>query len=161
MDTIETYFKTKSEGVSPTNCIIIGKGRIFNINVVRADGTLLNPVEIHQILQRIDTMLKDEIGTHPPVGVLTCDDRSRWAENRDYLIELSPKNATALELIEKSMMVLSFDSNCPSTWSEISQKVLCGDIENKWADKSSCMVVFENGKFGFTGEVRVFFSSFC
>lgn len=152
MDTIETYFKTISEGALPTNFIIMGNGRIFNIDVIRPDGTLLNSVEIYQILQRIQLMINEKSGEHP-VGILTCDNRLRWAENREYLKELSAKNAATLDLIEKAMMVLSFDRNCPTTWSEISQKVLCGDIENKWADKSSCMVAFENGKFGFTGEV--------
>lgn len=154
MDTIETYFKTASEGVSPTNFIIIGKGRIFSIEVVRPDGTILTATELYQILLRIQSMIDDETGEYP-VAVLTCDDRLRWAENRDYLKELSSKNVKCLDSIEKSMMTLSFDSHSPSGWSEISQKVLCGDLENKWADKSSNMVVFENGTFGFTGEVCI------
>ncbi|KAJ6637373.1 Peroxisomal carnitine O-octanoyltransferase [Pseudolycoriella hygida] len=151
MDSIKTYFKTASEGVAPNNIIIMGKGRIFSVDFYLSDGSIMAPAQILAILVEISDKI-DASDMHVPIPVLTCDDRSSWAINRKYLKELSPKNAESLKMIEESIMVMTFDEHHPDNWSDAAQHTISGDLHSKWADKSSAMVMFRNGRFGYIGE---------
>jgi carnitine O-acetyltransferase len=86
------------------------------------------------------------------LGAFTAWDRPAWANNRDKLIKLNPKNATNFDTIETSLMVLSLDPSSPATAEEAGKKVLGGDANNRWFDKLIQVVVFANGRAGFNGE---------
>lgn len=154
MDKIQCYFQPISEGKTSSKFIFLTKGRIFCFDGMTTDEEILSPQQFLLKLQEIESIVNQNPSTNEyPVAVLTCDDRSRWAQNRQHLKDLSKKNAQLLNIIEQSIFPVSLDDNCPSDWSEISLKCLSGDLHNRWADKSSAIVSFENGKFGFLGEV--------
>lgn len=46
------------------------------------------------------------------------------------------------------------DENTPRDYEDISQHSLTGETISKWADRSSIMIVYKNGKFALIGEVR-------
>ncbi len=81
MDTIASHFKTVSEGVAPKNFLIIGRGRIFSVNFYCNDGTIMRPRQILAILTEISDII-ERSDVNVPIPVLTCDDRSSWANVR-------------------------------------------------------------------------------
>ncbi|XP_070500626.1 peroxisomal carnitine O-octanoyltransferase-like [Chironomus tepperi] len=149
-DEISCYFKLKSEGSCPTHIVVIGSGRIFYFDVIY-DDKLMSPQELHHTLSIIYGKINDE-KNNIGIPILTCDDRTAWSKNRQYLMELSKENQHYFKIIESSIIALSFDDLEPSDISELSQKSIDGDIQSRWHDKSSTLVAFRNGRFGFVGE---------
>ncbi|KAJ7408277.1 hypothetical protein BTVI_59876 [Pitangus sulphuratus] len=49
----------------------------------------------------------------PGLAALTCNERTKWAELREYLIDLDPKNLTLLEKIQRSLFVVCLDDSSP------------------------------------------------
>lgn len=78
MDRIVSHFKTIAEGETPSYYLIIGRGRIFRINVLNEDGTILTTQQLLAIHRQIRATI-DEKPVELPVPVLTCANRSAWA----------------------------------------------------------------------------------
>ncbi|PSN42557.1 Peroxisomal carnitine O-octanoyltransferase [Blattella germanica] len=149
-DSLAMYFRTTSEGNCPSHVIVLCGGRIFCLNALDAKGGLLSPPEWECQL----TFIKEECRRRkgPGLPLLTCTDRTTWAKNRLHLESLGAQNATILNTIDCAMFVLSLDSDPAPTSSDIGQLSLCGDLTNRWADKSLDCVVFENGVEGILSE---------
>lgn len=78
MDHIECHFKTASEGRTPGYYIAIGRGRLFKVNVISDDETLVTPQQLYLIHKQIrDAIEKREVEN--PVPILTCANRTVWA----------------------------------------------------------------------------------
>lgn len=81
IDKITCHFRTISEGKTPTHALVIGKGRIFRIECLHEDGeTMMSPQELIAIYQQILAQIDSAGVTEYPVPVLTCDNRSSWAQ---------------------------------------------------------------------------------
>ncbi|KAH9481600.1 Carnitine O-palmitoyltransferase 1, liver isoform [Psilocybe cubensis] len=73
---------------------------------------LLSPGLIEARLRAVvlDVEARLSIGEKPlPVGILSADDRDRWAENLQYLLSLSPVNQKSYQAMCHSAMGLSLD----------------------------------------------------
>lgn len=149
-DHISCYFKLKSEGECPSHIVVIGNGKIFYFDVIY-DEKLMSPQELHHTLSIIYGKINDE-NNSMKIPILTSDDRNMWSKNRRRLMEISEENKNYFDIIESSIIALSFDSSEPSDVSELSQNSIDGDIHSRWNDKSSTLVAFRNGLFGFVGE---------
>ena len=77
-DTVKTYFKTKNEGSSPSNVVIIGKGRIFVFNALNSDGNLKSPQEILPILLQIQADVDCADNVENSIPILSHDNRNSW-----------------------------------------------------------------------------------
>lgn len=154
IDHIDNHFKTASEGPTPTHSIVLGKGRVFSFECLNKDGTYLTPQQCLAIFQRIDSILNEsDLGECVPV--LTNDERTNWAKNRNRLMELTPRNKETLQLIESAIVVFTFDQNEPSNYEEVCKLSLEGDFISKWGDRSSILVSYKNGRVAYIGEVSV------
>lgn len=152
VDKIECYFKTEREGPCPDHFILMGRGRIFRVDGVNPDGSILTQQQCLAAFLRVRGLLEAQ-GEEPyPVPLLTFDDRTSWAKNRTRLQSLSENNRKVLQAIEESMVVASMDENEPRNYSEVSQLTVTGDMLSKWSDKSTTFVAFRNGTFGCIGE---------
>lgn len=156
MDKVVSHFRTKSEGPTPTHVVVIGRGRLFTFDGVHADDTILSVHEIRYIMAQIVAELETSGVVEHPVPILTCDNRSSWAQNRTYLQELTANNADVLRTIETATFIVSLDDHYPTTYTELGQLNVTGDLFSRWADKSSCVILFRNGKIGCSGEVSAF-----
>lgn len=152
IDHIDSHFQTVSEGKTPTHTVVLGKGRIFSFECLNEDGSYLTPLQCLAVFQRIDSML-NESGVGECVPVLTNDERTNWAKNRNRLIEISTHNKDVLQLVESAIVVVTFDENEPSDYEDICKLSLNGDFISKWADRSSILVSYKNGKVAYIGEV--------
>lgn len=81
MDKITCHFRTKSEGKTPTHALVIGKGRMFRINLLHEDEeTAMSPQDLIVVYQQILALVDSAGVVEYPVPVLTCDNRSSWAQ---------------------------------------------------------------------------------
>lgn len=151
-DEINNYFKTKSEGDCPSTVVVIGNGRIFHFDMIQNDDELMSPQEFLHTLSIICSKIDDENINVPTVPILTCDERTGWYNNRLHLMKISKQNENYLKIIESSMMVFTIDDFAPRDISEVSLKLLDGNYNSRWIDKSVSMTAFKNGKFGCVGE---------
>ncbi|CAG2178146.1 unnamed protein product [Oppiella nova] len=147
-DSLLTCFKTESEGSkAPTNLIVLYRGYLFSFDLVENDE-ILTAHEIEGQLKFIEDWCQQQSTAGPGVGALTTTDRTKWAQNREYLIQLSADNKTILDTIESSLLAVALDDNEPITQEEILREALLGDCcENRWADKSYTSIAYMNGNF--------------
>jgi len=150
-DHIEKHFLTKDEGKTPSHILVSGKGRQFVFDCVHEDDTILTAPEILVVLQRLRSILDLE-----PMGdcvpTLSHDDRTSWARNRDRLREISAENKETLLLVESASMEICWYEQSPKDYEESSQLGLFGDLHSRWADRSSSIIAFRNGRCNWTGE---------
>lgn len=152
IDHIDRHFRTVSEGPTPSHTVVFGKGRVFSFECLNEDGSFLSPQQCLAVFQRIDSIL-NEGGLGECVPVLSNDERTNWAKNRNRLLEISPSNKDILRLIESAIVVVSFDENEPSDYEEVCKLSLAGDFISKWSDRSSALVSYKNGRMAYIGEV--------
>ncbi|KAI0264464.1 hypothetical protein BC834DRAFT_970790 [Gloeopeniophorella convolvens] len=101
-----------------------------------------------------------------PVGLLSADDRDRWAENLQYLLSLSKTNRSTLKIIQESVFAVALDSHTlgsqPFTpipidsLAEIDHHLhntrSSKDAHNRWFDKIYTIIVESNTRAGAMGE---------
>ncbi|CRL04763.1 CLUMA_CG017823, isoform A [Clunio marinus] len=149
-DEITEYFKTRNEGKCSSTCVVIGRGKIFYFDLI-VEGRVLTPQELLYILMHVRSNIENQSESQL-LPLLTADERTSWAKNRKYLKEISKNNKRLLEIIESSLVILSFDEYEPNDDSDFSQQLLLGDFSSRWNDKSLALVSFKNGRSGFVGE---------
>ncbi|KAJ6609216.1 carnitine acetyltransferase [Mycena sp. CBHHK59/15] len=96
-----------------------------------------------------------------PIGVLSADERDRWTQNLQYLLDLSPKNRRTHQIISQSLLGLSLDG--PTTGFSISgQQSLTShlhairstgsNVANRFFDKPATIIVDPSTRAGASGE---------
>ncbi|XP_066096540.1 peroxisomal carnitine O-octanoyltransferase [Saccopteryx bilineata] len=149
-DSIMNYFRTESEGSSPSHIAVLCRGRVFIFDVIH-EGCLITPPEILRQLTYIYKKCHSE-PEGPGVAALTSEERTRWAKAREYLISLDPENLTMLEKIQTSLLVYSIEDSSPHVtpedYSQATAMILIGDPTVRWGDKSYNLISFSNGVFG-------------
>lgn len=96
------------------------RGYLFSFEAIdRSIEEPLTPKEIAYQLGYIQDWCSNQTFDGPGLGSLTTMDRSNWAKNREYLINLHPQNAEILKKIEESLLVISFDDQEPLSQGEV------------------------------------------
>ncbi|NXA67778.1 OCTC octanoyltransferase, partial [Mohoua ochrocephala] len=146
-DSLGTYFKTEAEGECPSHLIVLCRGRVFAFDAMH-EGSMLTPPEIFRQLTYIQKRCHSE-PDGPGLAALTSNERTKWAELREYLIHLDPKNLTLLEKIQRSLFVVCLDDSSPHAtpedYTELTRLGLTGDPTVRWGDKSYNSIFFSNG----------------
>ncbi|XP_032551808.1 peroxisomal carnitine O-octanoyltransferase isoform X2 [Chiroxiphia lanceolata] len=146
-DSIGTYFKTEAEGECPSHLIVLCRGRVFAFDAMH-EGSMVTPPEIFRQLTYIQKRCHSE-PDGPGLAALTSNERTKWAELREYLIDLDPKNLTLLEKIQRSLFVVCLDDSSPHAtpedYTELTRLGLTGDPTVRWGDKSYNSIFFSNG----------------
>ncbi|XP_054716544.1 peroxisomal carnitine O-octanoyltransferase-like [Uloborus diversus] len=148
IDKLECFFHTESQEPSaPTHVVTLHRGHIFAFDAVDEYGDILIPPELKLQFQRIKSWC-EENGPGSSVGALTTDDRTTWAKNREWLLQINPENEMHMETIDTALCVIVLDDEEPYSLTEIVKETLAGDVNNRWADKSVSNLMFKNGMFG-------------
>lgn len=85
-DELRSFWRTESEGQSPTHAVVLRNGHAFVFHPV--DDKSKQPkstAQIRQILEKIKEAA-DQMNQGPGVGALTYDFRDRWVKNRQQLV---------------------------------------------------------------------------
>lgn len=171
IDRIQSLFRTVSEGgTTPTHFVILCNGHIYTNTLVEPHSELpLTVDELRLVLQRV-WQLCQSTTAGPNLATLTSDNRTRWAQNREYLCRLSADNCDALETIESAVCHVTLDqhpvspsdnqinnigdsntannNNNSNYITSCLQRLLCLDPANCWMDKSLTLVAFPGGTGG-------------
>ncbi|KDN43950.1 acyltransferase ChoActase/COT/CPT [Tilletiaria anomala UBC 951] len=149
---------------------VIVRNHFYELQVIDdAEGKIIRPEALELALRHIvqDVQAREEDGEG--VGVLSADERDRWAITREQLAALSPANAQSLRSIERSLFALSLDTSVLPLPSQHPAPALSASPEwvdalarncsgagraghNRWFDKSINLVVEPNGRAGINGE---------
>ncbi|TKS89750.1 Choline O-acetyltransferase [Collichthys lucidus] len=150
-DTLKVQMNAASSG--PEHIIVVCKNQFFVLDVI-ANSKQLNETEILSQLEKIKKMSENAEERLPPVGVLTSDGRTEWAQARDALIK-DQTNRDSLALIESCMCVLCLDEPSGLEARDTTRALLMlhgGGREkngaNRWYDKSMQFVVGMDGVCG-------------
>ncbi|KAI0649114.1 acyltransferase ChoActase/COT/CPT [Trametes meyenii] len=142
---------------------------IYAIDAVAPDGTPFPADVIEKRLRAVTSDAQTRLcrGEHPaPIGVLTADDRDRWADNLTHLLSLSPTNQSIFRTITASAFALSLDAHSYAL--PASQHTPDPDLTahlhnvrsghsarpgyNRWYDKPFTLIVEANTRAGVLGE---------
>lgn len=91
MDRIVSHFRTLSDQQStdrqPSPVIVfIGKGRMFAMDILNGNGDIKTVQEIVPIIEQIVGQVEREEAAVDPVPILTCDNRTSWAQVMIWII---------------------------------------------------------------------------
>eukprot|EP01114_Cavostelium_apophysatum_P012374 TRINITY_DN2756_c0_g1_i3.p1 TRINITY_DN2756_c0_g1~~TRINITY_DN2756_c0_g1_i3.p1 ORF type:complete len:650 (-),score=175.26 TRINITY_DN2756_c0_g1_i3:34-1983(-) len=113
--------------------IVMSKNQFFAVDVLDASGNVIPEADIQANLSHI---LKQTASTQnePPVGVLTAEERNRWAAARAALAADETNRAT-LDKIDRGLFVLVLEDQVPANIEEASKIALHRDGTNRWYDK--------------------------
>lgn len=105
-------------------------------------GNILPPEIIYARMSHI-TNMKLEDASHP-IGVLTSENRDKWATIRNDLEKLG--NQEALRLIDSAIYCIALDDQSSDDPDKLLTSFLHGDPKNRWFDKSISLIITKNGQ---------------
>lgn len=134
--------------------VVLHRGRAFRLDVLDGAGRPHGTAAVAAALRAVLAAPAAD-GQDPFVGALTTLPRALWAEHRRALLELSPRNAEALEAVETALLCLTLAGDAPRDAREAGERLLHGDGADRWFDKSVSLVVYPDGRAGLSGEHSV------
>ncbi|XP_048843526.1 choline O-acetyltransferase isoform X2 [Brienomyrus brachyistius] len=150
-DTLVT--QTSSVMPEPEYIIVACKNQFFVLDVV-INFRRLNESDLLAQLEKIVKMAENTEEPLPPIGLLTSDGRTEWAEARTMLIKDST-NRDSLDMIERSLCLLCLDDTSGAELTDTNRalQMLHGGGHqknggNRWYDKPMQFVVGEDGACG-------------
>lgn len=124
--------------------VVVRRGHYYKLNV-KFNGLLLSPGELKKQFQKIRKDA-DQLGDCKEFyASLTCDNRSTWAQNREYLKETNEK---LLNTIESALFMTVLDHTTPEDVSARSHDLIIGKGWDRWFDLGFTAVFYEDGSMG-------------
>ncbi|XP_051503513.1 choline O-acetyltransferase-like isoform X1 [Myxocyprinus asiaticus] len=137
----------------PEHIIVACKNQFFVLDVV-INFRRLNEKDLYTQLERIRKMSDSEEERLPPIGLLTSDGRTEWAEARSVLIKDST-NRDSLDMIEHCLCLVCLDDPTGIELTDTSRALMMlhggGNDKNggnRWYDKPMQFVIGEDGCCG-------------
>lgn len=141
-----------------TEVVVMRGGALYAFPVV--DPKTHAPLPHWHLVEQFERVRREgstlfEMGSEPPVAMLTAQERDEWARARKHLEAISPVNKDSLDAIDRAIMVLVLDDGpVPRTTTEAAGINLVGreGKGDRWFDKPIQMIVYEDGTGGVNGE---------
>ncbi|KAK2824335.1 hypothetical protein Q5P01_021510 [Channa striata] len=137
----------------PEHIIVACRNQFFVLDVV-INFRRLNERDLLTQLEKIVKMADSAEEQLPPIGLLTSDGRTEWAESRSVLMREST-NRDSLDMIERCLCLVCLDDASGPQLSESSRAMLMlhgGGVAknggNRWYDKPMQFVVGADGCCG-------------
>ncbi|KAA0718026.1 Choline O-acetyltransferase [Triplophysa tibetana] len=137
----------------PEHIIVACKNQLFVLDVV-INFRQLSEKDLYTQLKRIREMADCEEERLPPIGLLTSDGRTQWAEARSVLIKDST-NRDSLDMIERCLCLVCLDDPSGGDLTDTSRASLMlhgGGKDknggNRWYDKPMQFVIGADGCCG-------------
>ncbi|XP_020486580.2 choline O-acetyltransferase [Labrus bergylta] len=137
----------------PEHIIVACKNQFFVLDVV-INFRRLNERDLLTQLERIAKMAESEEERLPPIGLLTSDGRTEWAESRSVLMREST-NRDSLDMIERCLCLVCLDEATGPELCDTTRAMLMlhgGGVAknsgNRWYDKPMQFVIGADGCCG-------------
>ncbi|XP_047459271.1 choline O-acetyltransferase [Mugil cephalus] len=145
----------------PEHIIVACKNQFFVLDVV-INFRRLNERDLLTQLDKIAKMAASEEERLPPIGLLTSDGRTDWAESRSVLMREST-NRDSLDMIERCLCLVCLDDASGPELSDTTRAMmmlhgggLAKNGGNRWYDKPMQFVVGADGCCGVVCEHSAF-----
>ncbi|CAK6953189.1 choline O-acetyltransferase [Scomber scombrus] len=145
----------------PEHIIVACKNQFFVLDVV-INFRRLNERDLLTQLDKIVKMADSEDERLPPIGLLTSDGRTEWAESRSVLMREST-NRDSLDMIERCLCLVCLDDGSGPDLNDTTRAMLMlhggGGAKNggnRWYDKPMQFVVGAGGCCGVVCEHSAF-----
>lgn len=133
--------------------LVMKGGRMYIFDVISKYGNIIAPEIIFGCLKHII-----ELKTPPaeyPVGILTTENRDKWAVCRQHLVSIG--NGEILKLIDGSILNLALDgsdefSSNRGVLMNTARQFMHSNGVNRWFDKSFSLIVASDGLSGLNFE---------
>ena len=102
-----------------------------------------------ELTQQIRNIIASEGNSKYGIGNFTTMERTRWAQNRTALENVSAKNAASLRSIDEALLFIDINAVSNFTTDERSRDMLMGN--NRWFDKHQ-VIVHGDGTIGMNFE---------
>jgi len=145
-DELQTYLHAR-------HIIVLRNNRMFRVDIMDETGgagkhgyeALLNR---EQIQARLDKIIEeaDKLESYPDIGILTTEDRNKWAELNGLLTSTDPANEKSINAINTALFILCLDDTNTTDPVETG-KIMLHSNSNRWYDKLQ-LIVFQNGLAG-------------
>ncbi|XP_012578960.1 PREDICTED: choline O-acetyltransferase [Condylura cristata] len=152
--TQDTLVAQKSSVMPEPEHVIVACGNQFFVLDVVINFRRLSEGDLFTQLRKIVKMASNEDERLPPIGLLTSDGRSEWAEARTVLVKDST-NRDSLDMIERCICLVCLDTPGGVELSDTNRalQLLHGggcskNGANRWYDKSLQFVVGRDGTCG-------------
>lgn len=132
--------------------IVIRKNQFYWFDVYYEDGSILSATDLKRQLEKIIELSDQSSHFHPPVGVLTTENRTTWAKVRRELIDADASNKDSMGIVERALFIVCLDDRNPKSLDEYAGTALYGDGRNRWFDKPFQIIIQENGHIALNGE---------
>ncbi|CAG9785597.1 unnamed protein product [Diatraea saccharalis] len=130
---------------SSKHVVVQKNGNFYIFDLFDVNGNLLSPGEILGNLIQIDNDTTP-FNEHP-LGILTCQNRDKWAKQREYLEATG--NKSVLNKIDSAILNLVLDKEVLNDDKhQILKHYLHGDGLNRWFDKSISVIITKDGYSG-------------
>ena len=100
-----------------SHIVVLAKNQFYYFTALWPDGTVaVSEADIKEILTAIlhdADKMDQEMSIKQALGVLTTQPRKKWAKLRENLVQSSPHNAEALEIVDSALFVLALDDYAP------------------------------------------------
>ncbi|XP_062376374.1 choline O-acetyltransferase [Sardina pilchardus] len=137
----------------PEHIIVACKNQFFVLDVV-INFRRLNEKDLYTQLEKISKMAANEEERLPPIGLLTSEGRTEWAEARHILIKDST-NRDSLDMIERCLCLVCLNEPSGLQLTDTNRALLMlhgGGPErnggNRWYDKPMQFVIGSDGCCG-------------
>ncbi|KAG5831158.1 hypothetical protein ANANG_G00300850 [Anguilla anguilla] len=133
--------------------IVACKNQFFVLNVV-IDFCHVSEADLVTQLEKIVKMAEREEERQAPIGLLTSDRRTQWAEARDALLKDST-NRDSLDMMERCLCLVCLDDPSGVELSDTNRALqmlhgggCCKNGGNRWYDKALQFIVGADGACG-------------
>ncbi|MCJ1309677.1 hypothetical protein MMC25_003337 [Agyrium rufum] len=123
---------------------VLHRGHIFKVMLKDGDEN----VSIKALTKIFQSILDREDTSESWTSMLSCDDRTSWAENREALIRHDEINKETIDMVEAAAFLVCLDDTAPQHAEERIRDMMMLEGFNRWVDKTIAFVVCQNATSG-------------
>ncbi|KAI9183733.1 hypothetical protein H9P43_004651 [Blastocladiella emersonii ATCC 22665] len=134
--------------------VVLVRDQVVRLDVLGPKGERPSVSAIRAALAKaVETATASSAKQQPPIGVLTSEDRDRWAVARKKLEAASPTNRATFDVIDSALFAVALDDvSYGVTPEETHHQIFHNHGRNRWFDKPLVLCVTNTGRAGVSGE---------
>ncbi|KAK1593857.1 beta-ketoacyl synthase domain-containing protein [Colletotrichum navitas] len=124
---------------------VLHRGHIFKVEL--KDRGEEN-VTVEALTKTFSSILNRQDTEDSWTSILSTDDRTSWAENREALMEADAANKETIDMVEAAAFLVCLDDTEPTDAEDRIRSMMMLQGFNRWVDKSIAFVVCKNATSG-------------
>ncbi|EFQ30570.1 beta-ketoacyl synthase domain-containing protein [Colletotrichum graminicola] len=123
---------------------VLHRGHIFKVELMNREEN----VTVEALTKTFSSILNRQDTEESWTSILSTDDRTSWAENREALMEADAANKETIDMVEAAAFLVCLDDTEPTDAEDRIRSMMMLQGFNRWVDKSIAFVVCKNATSG-------------